>query len=130
MFSVFKNVTIILMALLESHLYGKPIRALKWTAFGLIVASSVVGGFHDLSFSALGYVWMALNCLSSAAYGLGMQAVIKQVAFENGDTMFFNNLLASPVILVLSVLTEHPFAPDSRYHIPSPLHSSMSSHVG
>lgn len=53
-----------------------------------------------------GYMWMALNCLVSAAYVLAMRKRIKVTGFKDWDTMYFNNLLSVPVLLIMSLLGE------------------------
>jgi GDP-mannose transporter len=103
MFTVFKNLTIVVLAICEKHLFKTNLSSLKILAILLIVASSIVGGFNDLQFEARGYLWMGLNCLASATYGLGMRLVIKRVSFEDFDSVYFNNLLATPIILILSL---------------------------
>ena len=59
-----------------------------------------------MRFDWTGYAWMILNCLASATYGLGMRTVIQKVSFEDFDSVYYNNLLATPIILLLSLLTE------------------------
>lgn len=66
----------------------------------------MIGGFNDLKFDWIGYGWMILNCLASATYGLGMRTVIQKVSFEDFDSVYYNNLLATPIILLLSLLLE------------------------
>ena len=52
------------------------------------------------------YVWMAANCLATAMYALFMKSKIKLVGFRDYDTVYFNNLLSLPILLILSLLTE------------------------
>ena len=90
-------------------------------SFGLMVLSSVVAAWADIkavidnygsettsSLSTLntGYIWMMVNCLSSATYVLGMRKRIKLTNFKDFDTMFYNNLLSIPVLLACSLLLE------------------------
>ena len=53
-----------------------------------------------------GYMWMALNCLSSAGYVLYMRKRIKHFNFKDFDTVYYNNLLSLPVMLLLSMTLE------------------------
>lgn len=73
-------------------------------SFGLMVLSSVVAAWadiraaisnygHDASETAValstlnaGYLWMMANCLSSAAYVLGMRKRIKLTNFKDFDS--------------------------------------------
>lgn len=49
---------------------------------------------------------MIINCLVSATYGLGMRSVIQKINFEDFDSVYYNNILATPIILSLSLLLE------------------------
>lgn len=106
MFTVFKNLTIIIIALGEERLFKSKITGLMWVSFGLMVAGSVLGGFNDLTFNARGYFWMALNSASNAAYLLYMKGAIKAIGFSDFDSVFYNNVLSLPVLLVLSLVFE------------------------
>lgn len=75
-------------------------------SFGLMVLSSLVAAWADIraaissyghdaaetatAISTLnaGYIWMMLNCLSSAAYVLGMRKRIKLTNFKDFDSKF------------------------------------------
>lgn len=72
----------------------------------------------------VGYVWMLANCLVSAAYVrtfdkqkghgvdtilwqvLAMRKKIKVTGFSDWDSMFYNNLLSIPVLLLSSLIVE------------------------
>ncbi|KAK9473155.1 uncharacterized protein V1510DRAFT_402535 [Dipodascopsis tothii] len=120
-YTIFKNLTIILIAYGEVLWFGGSVSGLALFSFGLMVLSSVVAAWGDIklaidnygsdsqsSLSALnaGYIWMFMNCLSSATYVLGMRKRIKLTNFKDFDTMFYNNLLSIPVLLVCSLLIE------------------------
>lgn len=64
----------------------------------------VLDGFGGYGVLSSGYVWMALNCICSAAYVLMMRKRIKVTGFKDWDTMFYNNLLTIPVIIVMSLV--------------------------
>ena len=49
---------------------------------------------------------MALNCLASAAYVLFMRKRIKVTGFKDWDSMFYNNLLSIPILVVASLIVE------------------------
>lgn len=106
MFTVFKNLTIIIVALGEERLFASKITGLMWLSFALMVSGSIVGGFNDLSFNARGYFWMALNSTSNAAYLLYMKSSIKRIGFSDFDSVFYNNVLSLPVLMGLSLLFE------------------------
>lgn len=103
MFTVFKNLTIIIVALGEQKLFASQITGLMWLSFGLMAAGSIIGGFNDLTFNARGYFWMALNSASNAAYLLYMKGTIKSIGFGDFDSVLYNNVLSLPVLLLLSV---------------------------
>lgn len=49
---------------------------------------------------------MMFNCLCTATYILGMKKRIKLTNFKDFDTMYYNNLLTIPALLIASVLIE------------------------
>ncbi|SJX61089.1 probable VRG4-Golgi GDP-mannose transporter [Sporisorium reilianum f. sp. reilianum] len=69
-------------------------------------ANDVLEGFQGYGLLSSGYLWMALNCICSATYVLLMRKRIKVTGFKDWDTMFYNNLLSIPVLLVMSFLVE------------------------
>lgn len=70
----------------------------------------MIGGWADLTFNAVGYAWMFLNCVSSAGFVLYMRKAIKTVNFKDFDTVYFNNILTLPIFLLMSLITEDWFS--------------------
>ncbi|KAF7558648.1 hypothetical protein G7046_g5508 [Stylonectria norvegica] len=122
-YTIFKNLTIIVIAYGEVLWFGGNVTPIALLSFGLMVLSSVVAAWADIqsaiagdfdfgdsteAMSTLnaGYAWMGLNVFCSAAYVLGMRKVIKKMNFKDWDTMYYNNLLTIPVLIVCSLLTE------------------------
>jgi len=72
-----------------------------------------------------GYMWMIVNCLCTTTYVLGMRKRIKLTNFKDFDTMFYNNLLTIPILMVASLIAEdwssenvnRCFPPESRNRI-------------
>lgn len=54
----------------------------------------------------LGYFWMAVNCISSASFVLYMRKRIKLTNFKDFDTVYYNNLLSIPLLLLPSLILE------------------------
>ncbi|EPZ32602.1 hypothetical protein ROZALSC1DRAFT_28138 [Rozella allomycis CSF55] len=107
MFTIFKNLTIILVAIGEQRMFGRSITKLMAFSFSLMVLSSIIGGYNDISFNARGFAWMMLNCLTSAGYVLYMKKKIKNVDFRDFDTVYYNNLISTPIFMFLSLMTEN-----------------------
>lgn len=107
LFTVFKNLTIIGVALGERKLFQSRITPLMWLSFGLIVGSSLLGAYNDITFNLLGYTWMLLNCIMSAGYILYMRRAIKAVGFADLDSVYYNNCLGVPVMLLLSLAVDN-----------------------
>ncbi|KAF5104625.1 hypothetical protein DV451_000538 [Geotrichum candidum] len=121
-FTIFKNVTIILIAYGEVIWFGGSVSSMTLFSFFLIVLSSVVAAWSDISIAKsaaaelgeaaadagfnIGYFWMAANCFSNAGFILCMRKRIKQTKFSDLDTMFYNNLLSIPVLLLGSIIFE------------------------
>ncbi|CAN6631324.1 GDP-mannose transporter 1 [Trichomonascus vanleenenianus] len=127
-YTIFKNVTIILIAYGEVLWFGGSVSSLTLFSFMLIVLSSVVAAWSDITSPGsptglnVGYIWMFLNCLSNAGFVLYLRKRIKLFNFKDLDTMFYNNLLSIPVMLLGSLIFEdwsaenvmRNFPPESR----------------
>ncbi|KAK5073608.1 GDP-mannose transporter into the lumen of the Golgi [Lithohypha guttulata] len=123
-YTIFKNLTIILIAYGEVLWFGGAVSSMALFSFGLMVFSSLIAAWADIKHALeshgtatgaaaeqlatlnSGYVWMMLNCLSTASYVLYMRKRIKLTNFKDFDTMFYNNVLTIPVLLVASLLAE------------------------
>lgn len=119
-YTIFKNLTIILIAYGEVLWFGGSVTGMALFSFGLMVASSVIAAWADIQHALMGgrssaasskqistlnagYLWMLFNCFCSAAYVLGMRKRIKLTNFKDFDTMYYNNLLSIPILIVLSL---------------------------
>ncbi|KAH9072168.1 UDP-galactose transporter [Lactarius deliciosus] len=123
-YTIFKNLTIILIAYGEVLWFGGRVTALTLVSFIFMVLSSMVAAWSDVSHAStsstgglssvasavatlnVGYIWMFGNCLTSAAYVLAMRKRIKATGFSDWDSMFYNNLLSIPVLLLFSFVVE------------------------
>ncbi|KAI4258835.1 MAG: hypothetical protein LQ352_001046 [Teloschistes flavicans] len=124
-YTIFKNLTIILIAYGEVLWFGGSVTGMALFSFGLMVLSSLIAAWADIqhvlqsyghsegeasakvSTLNAGYMWMLVNCLCSAAYVLGMRKRIKLTNFKDFDTMFYNNVLSIPILLAASLLAEN-----------------------
>jgi len=102
-----------------------------------MVLSSVVSAWADISaalsgYSAApheaatelaslnaGYIWMLANCLSSATFVLSMRKRIKLTQFSDFDTMFYNNLISIPILVVASFAFEDWGAANLEQNFPA-----------
>jgi GDP-mannose transporter len=102
-FTIFKNLTIIIIANLEKHFYhGADISRPIFTSFCLMVLSSVIAGYSDYSSETVlkenasyvvAYSWMMLNCFCTTGFTLIMKSTIKHVQFKDFDTVYFNSIV-------------------------------------
>ncbi|KAE8451844.1 GDP-mannose transporter [Mollisiaceae sp. DMI_Dod_QoI] len=125
-YTIFKNLTTIVIAYGEVLWFGGSVSATALFSFGLMVLSSVVAAWADIqnalygtaaaagsdaavALSSLnaGYAWMGMNVFCTAAYVLSMRKVIKKMNFKDWDTMFYNNLLTIPVLFLCSLVVEN-----------------------
>jgi GDP-mannose transporter len=108
-YTIFKNLTIIVIAYGEVLWFGGSVTPSALFSFGLMVLSSVVAAWADIqhalqsygsnaaaaidSTEALstlnaGYAWMGLNVFCTSAYVLSMRKVIKKINFKDWDSEF------------------------------------------
>ena len=103
-YTIFKNLTIIITAYGEVLWFGGSVTRLTLFSFGLIVLSSVVAAWADIqhalesyghasteasakiSMLNAGYMWMMINCFCTSTYVLGMRKRIKLTNFKDFDS--------------------------------------------
>jgi GDP-mannose transporter len=105
-YTIFKNLTIILIAYGEVLWFGGSVTSMALLSFGLMVMSSVIAAWADIQhvlasyggdstsgeaaekISTLnaGYIWMLLNCFCTASFTLGMRKRIKLTNFKDFDS--------------------------------------------
>lgn len=123
-YTIFKNLTIILIAYGEVLWFGGTVTPMALFSFGLMVLSSIIAAWADIqhalasfgeatseatqAISTLnaGYLWMMFNCFCTATYVLTMRKRIKLTNFKDFDTMYYNNLLTIPILLIASLVVE------------------------
>ncbi|KAI9314731.1 hypothetical protein BX666DRAFT_1962941 [Dichotomocladium elegans] len=116
-YTIFKNLTIILIAYGEVIWFGGNLTQMMLVSFLLMVLSSVIAGWADVTEALseiarmdtpfIGYFWMGLNCFSTAAFVLYMRKRIKLTNFKDFDTVYYNNLLSIPLLIFPSLLFEN-----------------------
>ncbi|KAF2638116.1 GDP-mannose transporter [Massarina eburnea CBS 473.64] len=122
-YTIFKNLTIVVIAYGEVLWFGGRVTPLLLLSFGSMVLSSIVAAWADIqaalngaghsvetaaAISTLhsGYAWMGLNVFCTASYVLGTRKFITSLHFKDWDTMFYNNMLSLPIMVVCSLVTE------------------------
>lgn len=98
-YTIFKNLTIIVIAYGEVLWFGGEVTPMALLSFGLMVLSSVIAAWADIkavleggydanvNVSTLnaGYAWMGMNVFCTASYVLTMRKVIKKMNFKDWD---------------------------------------------
>ncbi|GMG40396.1 unnamed protein product [Ambrosiozyma monospora] len=111
-YTIFKNLTIILIAYGEVLWFGGAVTPMALGSFILMVLSSVIACYGDTDAETggfnlnIGYFWMFTNCFASATFVLTMRKRIKLTNFKDFDTMYYNNLLSVPILLIASFVLE------------------------
>lgn len=101
-FTIFKNLTIIVIAYGEVLWFAGRVTPIMLLSFGLIVLSSVVAAWADIQAAVAGasaseasatvstlnagYAWMGMNVFCAAAFVLGMRRRIKTMGFGDWDS--------------------------------------------
>lgn len=65
---------------------------------------AVLAGMNDLEFSWVGYMWMIINCLFTAAYTLYMRYATSNITLTKFGMVYYNNLLSSLILIGICLL--------------------------
>ncbi|OBT87258.1 hypothetical protein VE02_02945 [Pseudogymnoascus sp. 03VT05] len=143
-YTIFKNLSIIVIAYGEVLWFGGTVTPAALSSFGLMVLSSVVAAWADIqhtlnsfgnvkdpaataALSSLnaGYMWVGLNVVCNSLYLLCMRKVIRKMNFKDWDTMFYNNLLTIPVLIICSLVVEDWSAENMAKNFPAATRNSL-----
>lgn len=102
LYTLFKNSSIIVVALLEQSLFKKKIGALSYLSFVLMALGSYMGDAAD-SVLDVGYVWMVVNILSTTAYVLSLKMAVDKDGKARNESVYYSNLISLPILAALSM---------------------------
>lgn len=104
MVTIFKNLTNILIVAGDWYFYKESVTMLIASSFLIMLLGAVLAAINDIEFSAVGYFWMSMNCICTAAYVLYMRLATQTIRLSKFGMVFYNNLLSVglllPIILV------------------------------
>ncbi|KAK2592658.1 GDP-mannose transporter into the lumen of the Golgi [Conoideocrella luteorostrata] len=133
-YTIFKNLTIIVIAYGEFLWFGSSVSPLALVSFAMMVLSSVIAAWADTKSAATaaamatlnaGYAWMGINVFCAASYALSMRKVMKKAGFNNWEVMYYNNLLTIPVLMLASLLVEDWSSANLNSNFPAATRNSM-----
>ncbi len=67
--TIFKNLTNIIILFGDWYFFNQKASVGIVLSLTLVLLGAVAAGVEDIAFSLSGYIWMALNCAVTAAYG-------------------------------------------------------------
>ena len=105
MVTIFKNCANVITLAGDWYFFNQRISGGVMGSLALMVAGAVFSGLSDVSFSAEGYLWMLINCCTTAGYLLYMRRVMQNTPrMGKFQTAYYNSLLGIPVISVAAVV--------------------------
>ncbi|CAG8566900.1 6034_t:CDS:2 [Paraglomus brasilianum] len=137
-YTIFKNLTIILIAYGELLWCGGSVTRLMLVSFVLMVVSSIIAAWPDigntmesveLSVGVIGYGWMLFNCLCSAAFVLTMRKRITITKFKDFDTVYYNNLMSVPLLMTMSLIVEDWSVENLERNFPKEVRTTIISAI-
>ncbi|KAJ3029305.1 UNVERIFIED_CONTAM: GDP-mannose transporter into the lumen of the Golgi [Siphonaria sp. JEL0065] len=101
-------------------LNGAPVTPMIIASFILMIASSALVGWEDIKLTTAkdqsnltaGYLWITANCIATAMFSLAMKARITSVKFKDYDTVYYNQTLCLPILLLASLIFEQGAIPE------------------
>ncbi|KAH9411843.1 hypothetical protein HK407_03g05950 [Ordospora pajunii] len=100
-YTLFKNSSIVITALLEKRLFNRRISSLAYASFMLMIGSSYIGDYSE-AILATGYAWMLINILSTTAYVLSLKVAIDTDSKAKTESVYYSSLVSLPILAPLS----------------------------
>jgi drug/metabolite transporter (DMT)-like permease len=108
---VFRSVTPLMTAILESAFLHERFALASWLAMAVILGGAVCyvvasesgpDGGHGDDASIKGYLWLSVNLAAAAAYHVYVKGVINHLAPSPTDMVLWNNTLSIPPLVLLA----------------------------
>lgn len=108
---VIRNMTSLTVAALEAVVLGTRVPPAGVASLAGMLVGAIMYGMHDITFSAVGYTWLALNLISTSAYQVHVKRVISSDAAHAIGPLGFsyiNNMLSLPMLVAVATVTGEP----------------------
>ncbi|KAK2078341.1 hypothetical protein QBZ16_003181 [Prototheca wickerhamii] len=108
MYSVLRRATTLVVVAGEFYMFNKSPSRDAMVALMAMIGGAVVAGLSDVTYSGLGYFWVSICVLSTAAYLLLIRK-LKDTGMNQHTLLLYNNVLAlGPMLVVLLASDELP----------------------
>ncbi|KAM0672546.1 nucleotide sugar transporter [Ordospora colligata] len=105
-YTLFKNCSIVITALLEKRLFNRKISTLAYTSFMLMIGSSYIGDSSE-AILAIEYGWMLINIVSTTAYVLSLKIAMDTDSRAKTESVYYSNLVSLPILAPLSFVFDN-----------------------
>jgi GDP-nucleotide sugar transporter len=108
---VTRNLCTLAVAGGERVFLGTTISELSVACLFGILFGAVLYALHDISFSLIGYSWLACNIVTTSAFQIRIKGLIAQQKEKGYDSLgpfgmsYFNNLISLPVLLCVAFVS-------------------------
>jgi GDP-mannose transporter len=106
MVTVCKNLTNVVTIAGDALFFGEKVSFLTILSIFVMVLGAVLAGANDLEFSALGYMFMGMNCVFTSGYVLYMRFASTNIKLPKFGMVYYNNLLSIVLLLPLIIYME------------------------
>lgn len=101
--TVWKSLGPMFVTLFERFYFGDRFSAPVYLSMMLIVLSAFVTAFNDLEYSAVGYIWAALNVIANVAYLASLRIYLRDPDVSPLDKTFHSSSLSIIPILPMAI---------------------------
>ena len=106
---VIRNLSTLLVALLEYLILGDVSNGLSISAMLGMLLGAVFYALHDLTFSIQGYVWLSINVIGTSIYQVYIKKIINMSVVKDSGSIgmsYYNNLISLPILIILAFATD------------------------
>ena len=112
--TVFKNTTNVIIAFGDYFLFNNETSSMGIFSFVLTLLATLYTAKEDFEHHQRiqGYIYMTLNCLTTAGYVLYLRYAIKKTKFTRFGAAYYNNVLSIPILFIFSCVNNgNPIKP-------------------
>ena len=96
--TVVRNLTTLTTAMCDYFFLNTKFTVRKIFCLFTMLAGAVMYGSHDMSFHAVGYLYLLVNCIATTTYQIKVKVLVNELGLSALSMSYYNNVLCLPAL--------------------------------
>jgi len=103
--TVVRNVTTLTTAACDFFFLNTRFTVRKVICLVTMMVGAIIYGLHDISFHAVGYLYLIANCIATTTYQIKVKVLVNESGLSALSMSYYNNVLCLPALGAVALLS-------------------------